>query len=122
VLTFLDCAGIRHLRHGGEVMLFLAIQEDIQPSYDDLRAAARADHIAYLKERADQALLAGPMLSATGHERLGSFTFLSIESADRAEQYIRNDPFTRAGLFASTRLVQVRPGHISPALLIGLRS
>lgn len=103
-------------------MIFLALQEDVQPPYDDLRTAFRAEHSAYLKERADQALLAGPMLSVAGHERIGSFTLLSSASVESAGQYIRNDPFTRAGLFASTRLVQVRPGHISPKLLIGLRS
>ena len=67
----------------------------------EIRKANREAHLAYLAET--KAELAGPFLDAEGNMN-GSLVV--IEAADRAaaEAWAANDPYAKAGLFASVEI------------------
>lgn len=70
----------------------------------DLRARVRPEHKAYLAQAADRIAFAGPLLADDGKTMIGSL--LAIDFADRAAAtaWLRDEPFTRAGLYASVQV------------------
>jgi uncharacterized protein YciI len=77
-----------------------------KPDSAAIRAANRADHLAYLEALGDRLYAAGPTVSEDGQSMTGSL--LIIEFADRAEaeRFCAGDPYAKAGLFQS---VTIRP-------------
>ena len=75
-----------------------------RPDSGALRARVRPEHKAYLAGTADRIAFAGPLTSDDGQTMIGSL--LVIDFADRAAAlaWLRDEPFTRAGLYASTQL------------------
>ena len=67
-----------------------------------LRAQIRPEHKAYLAQVADRIAFAGPLVDDDGETMTGSL--LVIDFADRAaaEAWLRDEPFTRAGVYASS--------------------
>ena len=63
----------------------------------------RDAHVAYLKETG--ASQAGPFLDANG-EMCGSLIVLDVADMAAAEEWAANDPYAKAGLFASVELIQ----------------
>ena len=85
-------------------MLFAAICLD-KPNSQELRLSTRSAHLAFLDAHSTRVKLGGPFLDA--EERpIGSL--LILESADlaAAQSLLDEDPYAKAGLFAS---VDVRP-------------
>ena len=82
-------------------MLYTFILID-RPGASDLRQRVRPEHKAYLGAVADRIAFAGPLTSDDGQQMLGSL--LSIEFASRAaaQAWLMDEPFTRAGLYASS--------------------
>ena len=72
----------------------------------DLRTANRPAHVEYLKANADRIVVAGPLTSEDGAAMLGSLLIMSFDSRDDAEAFAAEDPYNKAGLFAS---VTIRP-------------
>jgi uncharacterized protein YciI len=66
-----------------------------------LRAQVRPEHKAYLARVADRIAFAGPLVDEDGETMAGSL--LVIDFADRAaaEAWLRDEPFTRAGVYAT---------------------
>jgi uncharacterized protein len=66
-----------------------------------LRAQVRPAHKAYLARVADRIAFAGPLVDEDGETMAGSL--LVIDFADRAaaEAWLRDEPFTRAGVYAT---------------------
>lgn len=83
-------------------MLFALICTD-KPNHLEVRLKVRPDHLAYLQGITVKG--AGPFLDEAGNPN-GSLVI--IEAKDRAEAEIiaANDPYAKAGLFAS---VDIRP-------------
>lgn len=75
-----------------------------QPGSADLRAGAYAEHKAYLAGKAEQMAFAGPLTSDDGKSSVGSLLVIDFESREAAAQWLRNEPFTRAGVYASTSI------------------
>jgi uncharacterized protein YciI len=75
-----------------------------RPEAAALRAQMRPEHKAYLGGVADRIAFAGPLTADDGQAMIGSL--LVIDFADRAAAlaWLRDEPFTRAGLYASTQL------------------
>lgn len=67
----------------------------------DVRRDNREAHLAHLASVADKILVAGPLLSADETQMVGSLLIIEFESLEEAEAFARNDPYARAGLFAS---------------------
>ena len=64
----------------------------------------RDAHLAYIKDTGVVAQ-AGPLLDSAG-EMCGSLVILDVEDMGAAESWAANDPYAKAGLFASVELIQ----------------
>ncbi|MGB7318336.1 MAG: YciI family protein [Planktotalea sp.] len=64
----------------------------------------RDAHLAYIKETGVVAQ-AGPFLDADGG-MCGSLVILDVADMDAAQAWAANDPYAKAGLFASVELIQ----------------
>jgi uncharacterized protein YciI len=85
-------------------MLFALLCTD-KPQSVDLRMSVRADHLQYLESLGTALKAAGPFTDDRG-QPTGSLVV--IEAADRAaaKSMAENDPYAKAGLFAS---VDIKP-------------
>ena len=70
----------------------------------DLRARVRPEHKAYLAQVAERIAFAGPLLADDGQTMIGSLLAIDFESRAAAAAWLRGEPFTRAGLYASTQV------------------
>ena len=80
-------------------MLFVLLCTD-KPNSLDLRLQVRPDHVKYLESLGTSLKTAGPFITDEGSPN-GSLVV--IEAADRAaaKAIAENDPYAKAGLFAS---------------------
>lgn len=83
-------------------MLIALIARD-KPGALQTRLDNRAAHLAYLDETGCVAQ-AGPLLDDTG-EMIGSLIVLDVADKSAAETWAANDPYAKAGLFASVELI-----------------
>jgi uncharacterized protein YciI len=86
-------------------MLYAFICTD-KPGSRSLRKANRPEHVAYLESLGDTLVLAGPFTEEDGETSNGSLIVIEAVSLDVARQIAGNDPYAKAGLFAS---VEIRP-------------
>ncbi len=84
-------------------MLFVALCTD-KPDHVDLRLATRAAHLAFLEKHAASVKLGGPFLD--GDKPVGSMLILDCADEAEATALLADDPYAKAGLFAS---VEVKP-------------
>lgn len=82
-------------------MLFTFILID-KPDSAALRAAVRPAHKACLAAVADRIAFAGPFVHDDGSTMLGSLLVIDFASRDAAHAWLAGEPFTQAGLYAST--------------------
>ena len=69
-----------------------------------LRQRLRPEHKAYLGAMADRIAFAGPLLSDDGATMIGSVLAIDFDSRQDALQWQADEPFTKAGLYASVQL------------------
>ena len=69
-----------------------------------LRLRVRPEHKAYLAAAADHIAFAGPLTSDDGQTMIGSLLAIDFQSREAAQAWLANEPFTRAGLYASTSI------------------
>ncbi|MFM0741749.1 YciI family protein [Paraburkholderia xenovorans] len=85
-------------------MLFLIYRKD-KPGHLDVRLANYARHLEYLTPLADKILVGGPTLGAGSgvaeEDMTGSFLILEASDWSEVDEFVKNDPFTQAGLFAT---------------------
>jgi len=79
-----------------------------KPNSLDLRNRNRAVHLDYLTENKDKLLAAGAKCDDQGEGGYGGIIIVDTEDRAEAEAFIRNDPFTKAGLFSSVEVVRWR--------------
>lgn len=81
-----------------------------------IRARERDAHLAYLERHRDTVVLGGATLaddeSAT---RTGSVLIVNLRDRAAAEAFAADEPFRKAGLFASYTLTRMRRGQWNPA-------
>ncbi len=80
-------------------MLF-AIHLLDKPGATDLRVLARPEHKAYLALMAERIALAGPLVSDDGKTMVGSLLVMDFASREAVSEWLKNEPFTQAGLYA----------------------
>src|SRR4051812_11031231 len=73
-----------------------------RPHSAELRAQLRPAHKAYLAEVADRIAFAGPLLE--GDAMLGSLLVIDFADLAAANAWLRDEPFTRAGVYASAQV------------------
>ncbi len=83
-------------------MLVALIAKD-KPGALETRMASREAHLAYVRETG-VVQQAGPFLDADG-AMCGSLLILEVESLAAAEAWAADDPYCKAGIFASVELM-----------------
>ena len=94
-------------------MLFIIYQVDKQGG-EEIRAAAREDHFAYLDEHEDILVLGGALLGDDGKTRTGSVLIVNVKNRAEAEAFSENEPFRKAGLFERVEINHMRKGQWNP--------
>jgi uncharacterized protein YciI len=79
-----------------------------------IRAATKDAHLAYLEEHAGVLVLGGALLADDGVGRLGSCLLINVPDRAAAERFSENEPFRKAGLFASVVIRRMRRGQWYP--------
>lgn len=75
-----------------------------KPDSGVLRQRVRPEHKAYLGAVADRIAFAGPLTHDDGVTMLGSLLAVDFASREAAQAWLAEEPFTRAGLYASTEI------------------
>lgn len=88
-------------------MHFVAICLD-KPDFLAKRLENRAAHLAFLGERPELVKLAGPFLDTAG-QPCGSMLILECADEAAARAFLAEDPYAKAGLFASVDLRAYKP-------------
>jgi uncharacterized protein YciI len=82
-------------------MLFTFFLID-KPGSAELRQRVRPAHKDYLATMSDRMAFAGPLTHDDGQTMLGSLLVIDFPNRDAAHAWIAQEPFTLAGLYAST--------------------
>ena len=85
-------------------MLFALLCKD-KPGHLQVRLDNRPAHIDYLRQTSGTVEMAGPLLDDDG-QMCGSLVILGVATMEEAQAWAAADPYAKAGLFATTRLVQ----------------
>jgi uncharacterized protein len=75
-----------------------------KPGSLQVRLDTRAAHLAYIAATG-LVDLAGPFLNTAG-EMTGSMIVLNVDTMQQAQDWAENDPYAKAGLFASVTLTE----------------
>jgi len=94
-------------------MLYIIYQED-RSDGAAIRAATRAEHLAYLERHADILVLGGATLADDGVTRIGSVLIINVPDRAAAERFSAEEPFRKAGLFGSVKITRMRRGQWNP--------
>lgn len=70
----------------------------------ELRQQVRPQHKGYLAQVADRIAFAGPLLADDGTTMIGSLLAIDFASREAALAWLADEPFTRAGLYASSEV------------------
>lgn len=73
-----------------------------KPGAQALRQEKRPEHKAYLGTVADRIAFAGPLLADDGTTMIGSLLVIDFPSRQAAQDWLAAEPFTKAGVYAST--------------------
>ncbi|MEQ8193975.1 MAG: YciI family protein [Rhodospirillales bacterium] len=82
-------------------MLYLIYCTD-KPDSTETRMANRPAHLEFIKQYVDRVFAAGPTLSDDGETMTGSVFLIDFKDRAAAEDFCKNDPYQKAGLFDST--------------------
>ena len=84
-----------------------------KPEGRDLRARVRPEHLAFLDRNVSRLLAAGAKIADDGQTSWGSLYIVDVEERAAAEEFIRSDPFSQAGLFATVAITRWRKGFFN---------
>ncbi|MEK9673853.1 MAG: YciI family protein [Rhodospirillaceae bacterium] len=86
-------------------MLYAIFAVD-KPYHVQLRLDTRPTHVEYLRANSDIIVTAGPMQSDDSETMIGSLLVLDVADRAAAVKFAENDPYAKAGLFESTRIMR----------------
>lgn len=89
--------------HHGYALIYTFIMRDKEGGVH-LRQSLRPDHRAYLGTVADRIAFAGPLVAEDGKTILGSLIAIDFPDRDAAHEWLRNEPYTRGGVYQSTQI------------------
>jgi len=72
-----------------------------KPNATAMRLELRPIHKDYLAKMADKVAFAGPLKSDDDKEMVGSLLVIDFPDRAAANEWIRNEPFTKAGVYAT---------------------
>lgn len=82
-------------------MIFTFVLID-KPDHGEMRQRLRPVHKEYLGKMAERIAFAGPLTHDDGKTMLGSLLAIDFDSREAAHAWLAQEPFTQAGLYAST--------------------
>ncbi len=88
-------------------MLFAIYCRD-KKDHSQVRLDNRPAHVEYLKTFAGQHVCTGPLLTDDGQGMIGSLLVMDFADRAAAEDFARNDPYAKAGLFDSVAITPFR--------------
>ncbi len=71
----------------------------------ELRLQLRPQHRAYVAKVADRIAFAGGLLGDDGQTRVGSLLAIDFPTREAAIEWLRDEPFTRGGLYSSVQVL-----------------
>jgi uncharacterized protein len=84
-------------------MLYAITRLD-KPDAAALRAQVRPEHKTYLAQIAERIAFAGPLVADDGTTMIGTLLVIDFESREDVTAWLHHEPFTRAGLYATTQV------------------
>ena len=94
-------------------MYFIVLTTD-KPDSLPLRLDNRPEHLAYLESFGDKLIAGGATQTDDGEGITGSFLLIDVADRAAAEDFARNDPFAKVGLFAATEIRRWRKAIFHP--------
>jgi uncharacterized protein len=88
-------------------MPYVVITKD-KPNSLELRNRLRAEHLEYLTAQKGKLLAAGAQTADDGSGGYGGVIIVDTEDRGEAEAFIRDDPFTKGGLFDMVQVTRWR--------------
>jgi uncharacterized protein YciI len=79
-----------------------------KPDSAQVRAQARRAHLEYLTANKHRLLAAGALIEDDGTGGNGGILIVDTDDRAEAERFIRDDPFTKAGLFERVTVTRWR--------------
>jgi uncharacterized protein len=79
-----------------------------KPDSLKIRLDTRTAHLDYLQGFGKAVVAAGPLLADDGQTMTGSVLILELADRAAAEAFAKNDPYAKAGLFASVTITPWR--------------
>lgn len=95
-------------------MLYIFQGVDRKPGGDEIRAAARPEHFEYLTKHKGIMVLGGATLADDNETRTGSVLIINVPNRAAADEFVRNEPFNKAGLFETVTVTRMRRGQWNP--------
>jgi uncharacterized protein len=89
-----------------------------KPDHQAVRQANRGVHLEYLKAHAHRLLACGAKLNDDGSDRGGGLYIVDTEDRDDAENFIAEDPFSKAGLFERVKVTRWRKAFLDGRYLL----
>jgi uncharacterized protein YciI len=96
-------------------MLYILYCRDDPSRSARIRSQFLSEHLQYLERHQDILLLGGAMLAEDGKTRVGSTLVLNVRDREQAIAFSRDEPFRRAGLYASIDITRMRRAQWFPA-------
>ena len=98
-------------------MPYVIITKD-KPDSLALRNEVRAVHIDYLTANQHRLLAAGAQIEDDGSGGSGGVIIVDTDDRKEAEEFIANDPFTKAGLFSDVKVTRWRKAFFNYERLV----
>ena len=83
-----------------------------KPDSAALRAAERPKHMAFLDSNLPQLIAVGAKLRDDGETAWGSLYIIDVDDRVAAEAFIKDDLFSKAGLFGKVEISRWRKGFL----------
>lgn len=83
-----------------------------KPGHQQVRLDNRPTHLEFLEENKALLLACGAKLADDSEEATGGVYLLDVDTRAAAEEFIAQDPFTKAGLFAEVKISRWRKAFL----------
>ena len=84
-----------------------------KPGHQHVRQTSRPAHLDFLERNKDLLLACGAKLNDDGSDAGGGVYIVDVDSREMAQQFIAEDPFAVAGLFAEARITRWRKAYLN---------
>ena len=75
-----------------------------KPGSIGLRTKTRDEHLKYIERFMPSVLVGGGFLTEDGGLAGGGLIILDVDNRSEAEKFVKNDPYTKAGLFQEVQI------------------